>query len=224
VSAAPAEVVATVEAPADEAPRTADAAGVDEVARGAVDRGKKKDKRSSEVTDATREFWETWAETKTSKPEAPKAEPADAVGEADAEAPRKERGGRGRDRGGRGGRDRKDAAADKKPAASKDDERPARAKRDTAVETGARGAAAAADSNQARLFVSLGKKHGVSAEDLRSLLAGPIGGDTGRIGSVSLRDSHAHVRVPEEHVDAIIAAVHGTLHNDHNVTVERARA
>jgi hypothetical protein len=72
--------------------------------------------------------------------------------------------------------------------------------------------------------VSLGKKHGVSAEDLRSLLAGPIGGDTGRIGSVSLRDSHAHVRVPEEHVDAIIAAVHGTLHNDHNVTVERARA
>ena len=64
----------------------------------------------------------------------------------------------------------------------------------------------------------------VLADDLRTLLAGPIGGDTGRIGSVSLRDSHAHVRVPEEHVDAIIAGVHGTLHNDHNVTVERARA
>jgi hypothetical protein len=32
------------------------------------------------------------------------------------------------------------------------------------------------------------------------------------------------VRVPEESVDAIIAAVHGTLHNEHNVTVERARA
>jgi hypothetical protein len=74
------------------------------------------------------------------------------------------------------------------------------------------------------LFVSLGKKHGVSADDLRTLLAGPIGGDTARIGSVSLRDSHAHVRVPEELVDAIIAGVHGTQHNDHDVTVERSRA
>jgi len=72
--------------------------------------------------------------------------------------------------------------------------------------------------------VSLGKKHGVSADDLRLLLAGPIGGDKARIGSVSLRDSHAHVRVPEEHVEAIIAGVHGTQHNEHDVTVERARA
>ena len=85
-------------------------------------------------------------------------------------------------------------------------------------------ASVAADASQARLFVSLGKKHGVSADDLRTLLAGPIGGDTARIGSVSLRDSHAHVRVPEELVEAIIAGVHGTPHNDHNVTVERARA
>ena len=36
---------------------------------------------------------------------------------------------------------------------------------------------AVGDGNQARLFVSLGKKHGVSADDLRTLLAGPIGGD-----------------------------------------------
>ena len=72
--------------------------------------------------------------------------------------------------------------------------------------------------------MSLGKKHGVSADDLRSLLSGPIGGDKARIGSVSLRDSHAHVRVPEELVDAIISGVHGTQHNDQEVTVERARA
>jgi len=82
----------------------------------------------------------------------------------------------------------------------------------------------AGDGTQARLFVSLGKKHGVSADDLRSLLAGPIGGDTARIGSVSLRDSHAHVRVPEELVDAIISGVHGTQHKDQDVTVERSRA
>jgi hypothetical protein len=30
--------------------------------------------------------------------------------------------------------------------------------------------------------------------------------------------------VPEELVDAIIAGVHGTQHNKHDVTVERARA
>ena len=41
---------------------------------------------------------------------------------------------------------------------------------------------------------------------------------------MSLRDSHAHVRVPEETVDAIIAGVHGTSHKDQSVTVERARA
>ena len=64
----------------------------------------------------------------------------------------------------------------------------------------------------------------MSADDLRSLLAGPIGGDTARIGSVSLRDSHAHVRVPEELVEAIIAGVHGTTHADQSVTVERSRA
>jgi hypothetical protein len=94
-----------------------------------------------------------------------------------------------------------------------------RSKRDTVATP-----AATADGAQARLFVSLGKKHGVSADDLRALLAEPIGGDKSRIGSVSLRDSHAHVRVPEEYVDAIISGVHGTQHNDHEVTVERARA
>ena len=94
-----------------------------------------------------------------------------------------------------------------------------RAKRDTTVQA----REDAADGGQARLFVSLGKKHGVSAEDLRALLAGPIGGDTSRIGSVSLRDSHAHVRVPEELVETIITGVHGTAHGDHSVTVERSR-
>jgi hypothetical protein len=74
------------------------------------------------------------------------------------------------------------------------------------------------------LFINLGKKHGVSADDLRTMLAGPVGGDTGRIGSVSLRDSHAHVRVPEDLADKIIKGVHGTTHGDEDVTVERAKA
>jgi len=186
----------------------------------------------SEVTDATREFWETWAENKvTREPEAEqKAERAERPERAEraerAERPerpeRAERDGRSRDRGrGRDKADKRPAKKDDDRRAKRDDSKPdeeRRSKRDT-EET-----KPGADGNQARLFVSLGKKHGVTAEDLRTLLAGPIGGDTSRIGSVSLRDSHAHVRVPEEVVEAIIAGVHGTLHNDHNVTVERARA
>ena len=144
----------------------------------------------------------------------------------EAETPRarrepkdKEKGGRDRGRS-RGGDKRGAAKSEDKPRSrDKAEEKPSRTKRDTAVTP----PPAAVDGAQARLFISLGKKHGVSADDLRALLAGPVGGDKERIGSVSLRDSHAHVRVPEELVDAIIAGVHGTQHNEHDVTVERAR-
>ena len=134
----------------------------------------------------------------------------------------------GRERGGprsrpdAQGRERREKPERRRPTKPSEKADEARARQARAG--GAPAAAAAADGAQARLFVSLGKKHGVSADDLRALLAGPIGGDKARIGSVSLRDSHAHVRVPEDAVDAIIAGVHGTLHNDHDVTVERARA
>jgi hypothetical protein len=132
---------------------------------------------------------------------------------------------RGRDRG--RDKDKGRARSDAKPDKAERNDKPERAsrgKRDTVEPATTPPPAIATDGAQARLFISLGKKHGVSADDLRSLLSGPIGGDKARIGSVSLRDSHAHVRVPEEAVDAIIAGVHGTQHNDHDVTVERARA
>ncbi len=205
-------------------------AKVDDVARAALERADRGDKKGgkktagkTEPTTETREFWETWAEEKSTRsPEAAPAAAADAAPAAEEPGGR----GRGRDRGGRGRGDkpargaRAEAAAEKTETADKP-ERSSRAKRDTTV---APPPVAAADGSQARLFISLGKKHGVSADDLRSLLAGPIGGDKARIGSVSLRDSHAHVRVPEDLVDAIIAGVHGTQHNKHDVTVERARA
>jgi hypothetical protein len=219
---------------------------VDEVARAVLDRadhrdrdrgdrGKPKRDKKPEPTADTREFWETWAEEKSTRVAEPT--PAEPVREAApvadaAEAPRERRSrdrDRGRDRGPRDPRDTKPERSAKPDKAEHSDkpERASRTKRDTAVEPAkpsAPPAAATADGAQARLFISLGKKHGVSADDLRGLLSGPIGGDKARIGSVSLRDSHAHVRVPEEYVDAIIAGVHGTLHNEHDVTVERARA
>jgi len=203
----------------------------------------KRDAKKSAPTEETREFWETWAEEKSTRPA--DAEPAAAPPAADAAEARParddRRGGKGRERG--RGRDR-DAKPDREPKADREakpdrepkadrDAKPDRksdkseAKSDDKHGRGKKAEATpavAAEGAQARLFVSLGKKHGVSADDLRSLLAAPVGGDKARIGSVSLRDSHAHVRVPEELVDAIIAGVHGTSHNDNDVTVERARA
>jgi len=204
---------------------------VDDVARAALERadrgGKRGRDKKAEPTEATREFWETWAETKATTP-APEAAAEGAEPAAEAEAAPSERGGRGRSRGGRGrgrGGEKETKSASKKDEPAKKEETAGRAKRDTVVAPQrSSSATVATDGNQARLFVSLGKKHGVSADDLRTLLAGPIGGDTARIGSVSLRDSHAHVRVPEELVETIIAAVNGTQHNDHDVTVERSRA
>ena len=207
------------------------AAQVDDIARAALERadrnktGGKRDKKSAPTAE-TREFWETWAEEKSTRPEPAPAPAAAAAEETVEERPARDRGGKGRDRDRGRGRDK---AKHDKPDAKPDSKIDAKAeKSDDKHERKGKKAeatpAVAADGAQARLFVSLGKKHGVSADDLRALLAGPIGGDKARIGSVSLRDSHAHVRVPEELVDAIITGVHGTQHNEHEVTVERARA
>ena len=236
--------VGTEAAPAVETVEDTSTTKVDDVARAALeraDRGNKRDAKAKPAAAAAggdqREFWETWAEEKTTRPAPePKAEAkVEAAADEETSEERPTRGGRGarggekrerggRDRGGDKRRSRDDG--DKKPADDKKaDDKPAeatrggRTKRDTEVSP----APAAADA-QAKLFISLGKKHGVSADDLRELLAGPIGGDKARIGSVSLRDSHAHVRVPESVVDDIITAVNGTKHADQDVTVERSRA
>ncbi|MBA2542534.1 MAG: DEAD/DEAH box helicase [Deltaproteobacteria bacterium] len=218
--AAPA--VETIEEPATK---------VDEVARAALERadrgGKAKGKKDAAPTE-TREFWETWAEEKSTRPA---SEPAPAAAADSGEAKSEERPARGRSDRGRGarssssttGRDTKRRSRDDDDKAAKPASRTKRDTEQTSAPAAPAATAAGADS-QARLFISLGKKHGVSADDLRQLLAGPIGGDKARIGSVSLRDSHAHVRVPEDLVDSIIAGVNGTKHEDHDVTVERSRA
>ena len=218
-----ANVAAEAEAVASEEPtQTLKVAEIAHAADRADRGGKRRDKKTTAPTEETREFWETWADNKATQP-APEPAVAEAAEPEAAEA-RPARSARGKDekRGGRDrGRGKRDEVKDDdaKPARGKKDDAP-RGKRDTIVMS----AAAAVDGNQARLFVNLGKKHGVTADQLRALLAGPVGGDTARIGSVSLRDTHAHVRVPEELVEAIIAGVHGTTHGEQTVTVERARA
>jgi ATP-dependent RNA helicase DeaD len=83
-------------------------------------------------------------------------------------------------------------------------------------------APSAAAGGQVKLFVNLGKKHGLSADDLRALLAKPLGGDRAGFGSVMLRDESAHVKVSEAAATAIIKALSGSKHQGETVKIERA--
>jgi hypothetical protein len=226
VASEPEAIVGTEAAPAVET-HVESPTKVDDIARAALDRKSKRDAKRSGPTTETREFWETWAAEKSTREPAAE-ETAEASEPAESEerpARSRDKGGRdkrdkdrGRDKGGRGDKRAKSDTKVDKPE-KKEKEEGGRGKRDTAYS-----APPAMDGAQARLFVSLGKKHGVSADDLRELLANAIGGDKSRIGSVSLRDSHAHVRVPEDLADKIIEGVNNTKHEDHDVTVERSRA
>jgi ATP-dependent RNA helicase DeaD len=186
-----------------------------------------REKPTSEPSEATREFWETWAETKTATVPPPVSnkegtEPAEVL-ETEPRSARTVRSGRSRNNSQKTGDSGKSTTRDSKRSAKKAEPAPpvsatpeaTRTKHDTQV---------VSSDAQARLFVNLGKKHGVTPDDLRTLLARPLGGDRARIGSVSLRDSHAHVRVPEDVADAIISSINGTQHNEHAVTVERSRS
>jgi hypothetical protein len=79
-------------------------------------------------------------------------------------------------------------------------------------------------ASQVRLHVNLGKKHGVTADDVRRLLGEDLGGDAASIGSVAMRDTYCHVRVPSSIADRIISAVSGTVHSDQTIKIELAHA
>lgn len=180
--------------------------------------------------DGGRDFWETWADEKASRPapakaEAPKAEvkaKPDDKG-TKAEAPKADAKASKSDakKGAKAKADDKPAKADaKKGAKAKTDEKPAKAdaKGKKAADTGGD------PSEQVKLFVGLGKEHGVSAGDVRGILAGKLGGDASKIGSIMLRDTHAYVKVPGDVASQLIARVHGTKHAGQTVKVERAQA
>jgi hypothetical protein len=145
-----------------------------------------------------KEFWETWADEKSTR--------------ADTSPPAREarESSRRRDRA-----DTQDERRSRREREPREERAEAREERKAAPPVDPAG--------QVRLYVSLGKSHDASAGDVRALLARALDGDTARIGSVMLRDSHSYVKVPAELADAIIAAAHGSKHGDVEVTVERAR-
>jgi hypothetical protein len=74
-----------------------------------------------------------------------------------------------------------------------------------------------------RLYVNLGKREQITADEVRDLLSEGLGDDAAKIGSVAVRNTHCYVRVPEELVDAIIENTRGKSFKERDVIVERAR-
>ena len=165
-----------------------------------------------------RDFWETWADEKSSRVAEPARETrAEEPSIASDPAPREPR--RDRDDGPRRergrGRDRhRDDGAGGRPERSRD----ASAAPATPVPP-----AVSDPASQVRLHVNLGKKHGVTADDIRRLLGEDLGGDAASIGSVAMRDTYCHVRVPSNLAEPILAAMNGKAHGEVTVKVELAR-
>ena len=65
---------------------------------------------------------------------------------------------------------------------------------------------------------------GVAADDVRRLLGEGVGADAASIGSVAMRDTYCHVRVPAGLADRIVNAANGKSHGDVTIKVELARA
>jgi hypothetical protein len=204
---------AVVEAPAAEVRTERASTQDDRPARGK--RGKN-GVVAAPAPEGNREFWETWAEEKSTRPVA-EEKPAPARDDR----PRRD------DRPARGARDDRPAAA---PAR---EERPRRerSRRDTTRDSSEDAAPARVESkavvadpgSQARLYVSLGKEAGVTADDVRALLGKDLGDDASRIGSVAMRATHCYVRVPEDLVERIVEAVSGTSHDGVEIKVELAK-
>jgi len=149
-------------------------------------------------------------------------------------------------RGGRGARTSKNASdgdsrefweawADEKQARDGDGDGDVEAEADAVVndddavkaEASSDGDAAPEETKKAsgvRLYVNIGKREELSADEVRDLLADGVSDeDAERIGSVSLRNTHSYVRVPEEIVDGLIAAASGKSVGERELVVERAK-
>lgn len=80
------------------------------------------------------------------------------------------------------------------------------------------------DDGSVRLYVNIGKREKLAADEVRTLLAeGMEGDDAEKIGAISIRNTHCYVRVPEEIVDKLIDASKGKSIGERDVLVERAR-
>ena len=75
-----------------------------------------------------------------------------------------------------------------------------------------------------RLYVNLGKREDITADDLRAAIVEWLDEDPGdNLGRITLRNTHCYVRVDESIADKVIETANGKLYKEREVVVERAR-
>ena len=85
-------------------------------------------------------------------------------------------------------------------------------------------AAAAAVPATTRMFVSAGRKDGVTVADLVAVLTKEMGVDRKAVGRIELKDTHALVELPASDAEAIISAMNGKLIRRKRVSAHLDRA
>ena len=75
-----------------------------------------------------------------------------------------------------------------------------------------------------RMFVSAGRKDGVTVADLVAVLTKDIGLDRKAVGRIELKDTHALVELPAHEAEAVIAAMNGKLLRRKRVSAHLDRA
>ncbi len=78
-------------------------------------------------------------------------------------------------------------------------------------------------AEEAKLFLSIGKKHDIRVGDVNRLFQEHAELDREDVGRIRLRDKHSFVYVPEGVADAVIEKLHGFEFEGVELTVERAR-
>ncbi len=169
---------------------------------------KRRQRKPRTTPGAHAEFWEAWAETKHTEPEgAEEEEPMAALPEEVKKS------------------EEKQPAAEASPESEAPDRKRRRRRTREASEEKETNEADASTPNDhpVRLFVNVGKREDVSADEIRAFLSEAIGSDADSLGTLTLRNTHSYVRATEEVADAVIEACTGLTFKDRSVVVERAR-
>jgi ATP-dependent RNA helicase DeaD len=74
-----------------------------------------------------------------------------------------------------------------------------------------------------RLYVNVGRREQVSADEIRSLFEEWLGADAPQVGKVQVRNTHCYVRVPENLAERVINAAKGKSFKERELVIERAR-
>ncbi|MBO6937935.1 MAG: DEAD/DEAH box helicase [Deltaproteobacteria bacterium] len=80
------------------------------------------------------------------------------------------------------------------------------------------------DGDEAKLYVSVGRKDGVRVGDLNRLFQDTGGLSRDEVGRIRLRDKHSFVSIPATKVEAVVEALQGIDFHDRELKVEPARA